>query len=137
MQRAGRHLPRLEHDFDHVEAVKDSRMVQQAQVMLGCAAERFLFLCADRFPRSAEIGVGTRAHLDKGEDFSVAANEIDLAAGDQEIAIENAIPVPAQKRRGDALTIGARLLRRCQRRRRRARGSVESLADELQKGREG
>ncbi len=137
MQGADRHLPGLEHDFHHVEAVIDPGAIQHPQVTVRRAPQRLFLLRADRLARPAKVGIGPRAHLDEGEDFSVTADEIDLAAGNQEIAVEDAVPVAAQERRRNALTIRARFLRRRQRRRRRIRGSVENLADELQKGREG
>ena len=98
--------------------------------------QRLLLGRVNRFARPAKIGRGYAAHLDEDKDIPATANEIDLAPVDEEVAVKNAVPMPAQKSSGNALTIVPRLLRRFQDRRRNTLVSGETLGDELHKGRE-
>ena len=111
--------------------------IKEAEIAVGGEAKGFLLALVDRLGRAAETDIGAGADLDEDEDFSQAADEIDLALGGQEIPVEDAIAMAAEKGGGDPLTIIPDLLRRRKARRWSTLGSVENRGDEWRKGREG
>jgi hypothetical protein len=106
-------LAGLEDDLDGIETIVDLiGMIETSKITFGGETKRFLLAQIDGFHRPAEGHPGAGADLDKNEDVAVPADEIDLALLGQEIPVENAIAVAAEKSGRDPLTIIPRLLRR-------------------------
>ena len=121
----------LEHDLDGVEAIIDVVALEEFQVTAGGVTEGFLLVGADGLDGATEVIAGAGADFDEDEGVLVATDQVDFAADDEVVFSEDFVAVASQKSRGNALTIVPDLLRCRQRRRRRARGSVETIYDGL------
>lgn len=115
----------------------DAFGVEQFQVTAGGMTKRLLLARIDRLRRAPELLPGPRADFDKDQDRPATADKVDFASRRAVVAGEHPVPVTPQKRGRDPLTIIPDLPRRPQPRSGQALGSVETIADELEKGREG
>jgi hypothetical protein len=134
---ARRNLARAEHDFHRIETIINIIAVEKVEITVGGVAQGLLLGRVNRLGGLAEGGSGAGADLDKGEDFTVTTDEIDLAPLGLEIAIKHAVTLTATESRSDPLTVGANFTRRRQLWRWRMLVSAQTFADGLQKGRDG
>jgi len=84
--------------FDHVEAEKNVRIIQQAQPGQPALRNASLFLAIHRRNGPAKIFAGARFYFHENQRVTIAADNVDFtAAASAKIAVKNFVSLAAQE----------------------------------------